>query len=154
MDFECKPCKGRLRSCTDAKPKLENIIGGQHAPEYPFYLRSVCKISLVSAAKYIKNLKKIVNSCIAHGWIPKNPFANYKSKAKAGDRVYLSQEELFAIYQNKFAIERLEQVKDIFLFCCKIIKNFSRLLIIGISTIADFEYKSQVLKIIFMDRNA
>lgn len=86
--------------------------------DFEFYLRSRCNLSAVSAAKYIKNLKKIVNSCIAHGWIPNNPFSNYKSKAKAGERVYLSQVELSDIYKKNFTIERLAQVRDIFLFCC------------------------------------
>jgi site-specific recombinase XerD len=86
--------------------------------DFEFYLRSHCNLSLVSAAKYIKNLKKIVNSCIAHGWIPNNPFSNYRSKAKAGERVFLTQAELSNIYKKNFTIERLAQVKDIFLFCC------------------------------------
>jgi integrase len=95
-----------------------NKLDHEFIVDFEFYLRSSCKISMVSAAKYIKNLKKIVNSCIAHSWIPKNPFANYKSKAKAGERVYLSQDELTNIYEKQFTIERLAQVKDIFLFCC------------------------------------
>jgi integrase len=95
-----------------------NKLNHEFIVDFEFYLRSSCKISMVSAAKYIKNLKKIVNSCIAHSWIPKNPFANYKSKAKAGERVYLSQDELTNIYEKQFTIERLAQVKDIFLFCC------------------------------------
>jgi site-specific recombinase XerD len=95
-----------------------NKLNYEFIVSFEFYLRSSCKISMVSAAKYIKNLKKIVNSCIAHDWITKNPFANYKSKAKAGERVYLSQNELVCIYQKQFKIERLSQVKDIFLFCC------------------------------------
>lgn len=126
--FEPNTLKGykttvkHLRAFVVFQLKVEDvdILKLNHAfiVDFEFYLRSVCKISLVSAAKYIKNLKKIVNSCIAHGWIPKNPFANYKSKAKAGDRVYLSQNELISIYQKQFSIDRLIQVKDIFLFCC------------------------------------
>ena len=33
---------------------------------FEFYLKAECKISGVSAAKYIKHLKKIVNHCIAN----------------------------------------------------------------------------------------
>lgn len=73
----------------------------------PFQQQSISRI-----------LKKIVNSCLAHDWISKNPFANYKSKAKPVERIYLTQDELNAIDQKQFTIERLAQVKDIFLFCC------------------------------------
>lgn len=86
--------------------------------DFDFYLRSECGISGVSGAKYIKNLKKIVNSALAHGWLPKNPFANYKSKAKSGERVFLTKDELEKMRTKEIAIGRIAQVRDIFLFCC------------------------------------
>lgn len=85
---------------------------------FEFYLKAECKISGVSAAKYIKHLKKIVNHCIASNWLKQNPFINFKSSAKAKERTYLTQQELDAITSKKFAIERLAQVRDVFVFCC------------------------------------
>jgi site-specific recombinase XerD len=49
---------------------------------FEFYLKAECKISGVSAAKYIKHLKKIVNHCIANNWLKQNPFINFKSSAR------------------------------------------------------------------------
>jgi len=85
---------------------------------FEFYLKTECKISGVSAAKYIKHLKKIVNHCIANNWLKQNPFINFKSSAKAKERTYLTQQELDAITNKKFVIERLTQVRDVFVFCC------------------------------------
>jgi len=85
---------------------------------FEFYLKATCKCSGVSAAKYIKHLKKIVNHCIANSWLKQNPFINFKSTAKAKERTFLSQQELDAIGNKKFGIERLQQVRDIFVFCC------------------------------------
>ena len=51
-------------------------------------------------------------------WINKNPFAKFKSKVKQVDRVYLTKEELETLNSKVFEIERLNQVKDIFLFSC------------------------------------
>jgi integrase len=85
---------------------------------FEFYLKAECKISGVSAAKYIKHLKKIVNHCLANNWLPTNPFINFKSTAKAKERTYLTQQELDAISNKKITIERLHQVRDIFVFCC------------------------------------
>jgi site-specific recombinase XerD len=85
---------------------------------FEFYLKAECKISGVSAAKYIKHLKKIVNHCIANNWIKQNPFINFKSSAKAKERTYLTQQELDAITNKKFVVERLVQVRDVFVFCC------------------------------------
>ncbi|HML58047.1 MAG TPA: site-specific integrase [Ferruginibacter sp.] len=86
--------------------------------EYEFYLRSVRKCNNNTAVKYIKNFGKIIRICIANGWLDKNPFVNYKAKVKEVERAYLVQEELQAIADKEFATERLNQVKDIFLFSC------------------------------------
>jgi len=87
--------------------------------DFEFYLKANCKITGVSAAKYIKHLKKIVNHCIANGWLKQNPFINFKSTAKAKERTFLTQQELDNIaISKKITIERLKQVRDIFVFCC------------------------------------
>jgi len=86
--------------------------------DFEFYLKSVCKCSGVSAAKYIKHLKKIVNHCLANDWLTTNPFAKFKSTAKAKERTYLSAQELDKITIKEFTIDRLQQVRDIFVFCC------------------------------------
>lgn len=58
--------------------------------EYEFYLRSVRKCANNTAVKYIKNFGKIIRICLANGWIEKSPFANYKSKVKEVERVFLA----------------------------------------------------------------
>ena len=85
---------------------------------YEFYLKTVCKCSGVSAAKYIKHLKKIVNNCLANKWLSDNPFINYRSKAKAKEKEFLMPQELEAIAIKRVTIDRLAQVRDIFIFCC------------------------------------
>jgi len=94
------------------------LLNHSFITDFEFYLRTDCKCSGVSAAKYVKHLKKIVNYCIANSWLKQNPFINYKSTAKAKERTYLTQQELDSIAGKKFSIERLAQVQDIFVFCC------------------------------------
>jgi site-specific recombinase XerD len=86
--------------------------------EFEFYLRSVRKCANNSAVKYIKNFGKIIRICLANGWIDKDPFANYKSRIKEVERVFLSDVELEAIKNKDFRNERLSHVRDIFLFSC------------------------------------
>jgi site-specific recombinase XerD len=86
--------------------------------EYEFYLRSVRNCANNTAVKYIKNFNKIIKICIANHWIDKNPFANYKSKVKEVERVYLSEDEIQNIINKDFKTERLSLVRDIFLFSC------------------------------------
>ncbi|OAQ38985.1 recombinase [Pedobacter psychrophilus] len=85
---------------------------------FEFYLKTECGCSAVSAAKYIKHLKKIVNHCVANKWLISNPFCNYKSIVKAKERTFLTKDELVRILAKEFKIERLQQVKDVFVFCC------------------------------------
>jgi site-specific recombinase XerD len=86
--------------------------------EYEFYLRSERKCANNSAVKYIKNFHKIINQCIANGWLQKDPFVNYKSKMKEVIREFLTEKEVEDIINKEFASERLELVRDIFIFSC------------------------------------
>ena len=86
--------------------------------EYEFYLRSVRKCANNTAVKYIKNFHKIINQCLANGWLNKDPFANYKSKVKEVTREFLTEKEIETILNKRFVSERLELVRDIFIFSC------------------------------------
>ncbi|WP_029292882.1 site-specific integrase [Chryseobacterium hispalense] len=86
--------------------------------DYDFWLRSVRKCANNTAVKYIKNFKKIIRLCMANGWLSKDPFVGYKAKLKVVERPYLRKEEIQTIYEKEFASDRLNQVRDIFLFSC------------------------------------
>lgn len=97
-----------------------NIDNIDHAfiTEYEFYLRSVRKCNNNTAVKYVKNFHKVINICLANSWLLKDPFANYKSKIKEVIREYLSTEEIEMMINKKFISNRLEIVRDIFVFSC------------------------------------
>lgn len=93
-------------------------INHEFITDYDFFLRSVRSCANNTVVKYIKNFKKIIRICIANGWLDKDPFVKYKAKLKEVERAFLSEEELQALLNKEFATERLNQVKDIFLFSC------------------------------------
>lgn len=86
--------------------------------EYEFYLRTERKCANNTAVKYIKNFHKIINQCLANGWLTKDPFANYKSKVKEVTREFLTELEIQSLMEKEFVSERLELVRDIFVFSC------------------------------------
>ena len=86
--------------------------------EYDFFLRSIHGCANNTAVKYISDLGKIMRICLSNGWITVDPFANYKRKIKTVNRVYLTEEEVQRIADKCFDIDRLSQVRDVFLFCC------------------------------------
>ena len=86
--------------------------------DYDFYLRSIRKCNNNSTLKYIKNFGKIIRICLSNGWIVKDPFLNYKGKIKVAAPVHLDEQEIQRMADKDFKIDRLNQVRDVFLFCC------------------------------------
>lgn len=86
--------------------------------DYEFWLKTVRNCSHNTTVKYLSNFKKIVLSCVKKGWLIRDPFLGYKMVKKEVVREVLSNEELNSIRKKVFGIERLSQVRDIFLFCC------------------------------------
>ncbi len=93
-------------------------INHELVTSYEFYLKSVHKCNQNTTAKYIKNFGKIVRICLANGWIERDPFINYKCKIVEVERAFLSQDEIETMFNKVLATDRLNQVKDIFLFSC------------------------------------
>jgi site-specific recombinase XerD len=90
----------------------------QFITDYEFWLKTKRKCNHNSTIKYLTNFKKIVNICLKNGWLDKNPFIGFKMTKKDVDRPYLGQEELDLIKSKTFVSDRLNQVRDIFLFSC------------------------------------
>ena len=93
-------------------------IDHEFITSYEFYLKTKCNCCQNTTVKYIKNFGKIIRICIANGWLDRNPFINYKSRMVEVERAFLSQDEIETMFNKEFATERLNQVKDIFLFSC------------------------------------
>jgi len=85
---------------------------------FEYYLKTVRNCSHNTAIKYITNFKKIIRIAFAHDWINKDPFFNWKAKLKTVDREFLTEEEIQKMVNKELHTIRLDQVKDIFIFCC------------------------------------
>lgn len=86
--------------------------------DYDYYLKKEAKCLPVTVAKYIKHLKKIVNHCLKTKVLKENPFSEYKPKVKIRERDFLTQDQLDRIITTEIECQRVEQVRDIFVFCC------------------------------------
>jgi integrase len=86
--------------------------------KYDSIYRQKVGIQNNSVVKYFKTFKTVCNYAIKLELIDKNPFSKYDGKLKVKEAVYLTQEELNRIEQKSFNAQRLERVKDIFLFSC------------------------------------
>lgn len=68
--------------------------------------------------KHLERLRKMVNLSVKLEWLDKNPFEKYRLSFKKVERTCLIQEEVDTIEKKTFSIERLQYVKDLFVFAC------------------------------------
>jgi len=85
---------------------------------FEYYLKTTRNCAHNSAIKYITNFKKIIRIAYANDWINKDPFVHWKAKLKIVDREFLNEEEIQKLVEKEFVADRLNQVKDAFIFCC------------------------------------
>jgi site-specific recombinase XerD len=71
-----------------------------------------------TAAKYIKNLKHIMNFGVDLGWIPSNPTTGFICGFKETQQVILGPDELLRIVNKRFQIPRLELARKMFVLQC------------------------------------
>lgn len=68
--------------------------------------------------KHIQRLRKMVTLAYKMEWIDKDPFIKFKPTYIKNEREFLREDELQAIIEKEFKIERLTLVKDLFIFSC------------------------------------
>lgn len=68
--------------------------------------------------KHMERFQKLINLAKKLEWIKTDPFANYSLKFEKVIRDFLTLDELTRIEEKEFKIQRLQQVKDLFVFSC------------------------------------
>lgn len=71
-----------------------------------------------TALKYISQFKKIVRRALALDLILKNPFRSYNQSLRTVDPKYLAFDELKLLQEKTLEIDRVDRVRNIFLFSC------------------------------------
>lgn len=104
------------------KYKVDDIdikkLNHEFINDYAFWLKSKRDCSHNTTMKYLANFKKVVLLCIKNDWLQKDPFASFKLTKKEVERPFLTGSELQDIASNDFKMERLNIVRDIFVFSC------------------------------------
>lgn len=92
-------------------------IDNEFVRNFHIFLKVDKKAEQNTANKYCKNLKKIVRLALDNNWMEVNPFQGIKFSAKVTTREFLSEKELTTLMKKDFEVERLNVVRDIFVFC-------------------------------------
>jgi site-specific recombinase XerD len=86
--------------------------------DFEYFLKTIRNCNHNTSMKYIMNLRKIINISVVNEWLDRDPFMKMKVSIKEVKRDYLTQDELQLVEEKQFSTPRLNQVKDIFVFCC------------------------------------
>jgi site-specific recombinase XerD len=95
-----------------------NALDFEFIGEYEFWLKSLRRCGHNTVIKYIADLRKIVNRCTRNNWLTRDPFLGYQMTKREVQRPFLTEDELERIRDKVFSTPRLNQVRDVFLFCC------------------------------------
>jgi site-specific recombinase XerD len=68
--------------------------------------------------KHLIRLRKMTTLALKLTWISRDPFKNYKFRYKKVETAFLNQKELNSIQEKDFAVDRLNLVRDLFVFSC------------------------------------
>lgn len=99
--------------------ELESI-DNKFIRDFDNFLRTEIHCSNDVTGKYLQRLKKIMQLGVMDKIIDSNPFDNFKIKMGGGakQRKYLTNEEIMRIMEKDFISNRLEELRDCFIFSC------------------------------------
>ncbi len=86
--------------------------------DFSYYLKTTRSFKQSTVNKTIQRLRKMLKFALSEEMMDRDPFIMYKPKPYRKEIIYLSAEELQQMVDHQFSQNRLQQVKDCFVFCC------------------------------------
>lgn len=136
----------KVKKCTDFPL---HRIDREFVDDFAHYLKAHCQISHNTTIRYLKHFKKITLQANREDKLQKDPFQGMKMRPKKVRQEVLNEKELKAMMDKEFAIERLERVRDIFLFSCFTGLSYAEIKSIRPSNIEEVQ---DGVKVIFITR--
>lgn len=85
---------------------------------FNLYLKTEMGCNYNTAIKFLQRFKKITNIAIQNGWLSSNPFNGFSLSSKEVERPYLTEQELNRLVNCQTKLDRINRVKDFFVFSC------------------------------------
>lgn len=92
-------------------------INEDYICKYELYLKTEKECANNSAIKHLKIFKKIIRIALINDWLQKDPFAPIKFRQDEVHVEFLTMYELNTLMEKEMSCKRLEQVRDVFVFC-------------------------------------
>lgn len=100
------------------KDIMPKELTAQVVSDFEIYLRTVANLKLNTSTKTLKFFKTVVIDAKKKDLIAHDPFMEHHFQTEYVDRGFLTDEEIRRIMEKEFATNRLEAVRDIFIFSC------------------------------------
>ena len=95
--------------------------------DYVYFLKVEKKFQQSTLNKAIQRFRKVIKYAVAEDYLNKDPFMLYRPKTVKKPIVFLNPEQLKKLEQTNFEINRIQQIKDMFVFCCYTGLGFSEM---------------------------
>jgi site-specific recombinase XerD len=123
---------GRFKRFPVTRGKCESFMLSQYKTEdlpldeikspflvlFQHYLLTQDRMGHNTSMKHAKDLKQVFEFGVTMGHLAVNPVAGFKCTNKKVKRTFLTTDELNRVIKLKFAAQRLEEVRDCFVFSC------------------------------------
>lgn len=120
--FRYKVCRKRLQEFMLDVYKVNDLplqdVNKRFLDKLYLWLRSERKLNNNTAVKFMHRFSSIHKMARDNGWVVGDPFKQQNLHLDKVDRGYLTTEEIARIQTKEFDSQRLERVRDIFLFSC------------------------------------
>lgn len=93
-------------------------LGYKFIIDFERFLRNRNNMGNNTVMKHIERLRKMVSLAFKMEWLDKDPFVKFEAKYEKKERGFLTLEELQSIENKVFTIQRLQLIKDLFVFSC------------------------------------
>ncbi|MEO5681818.1 MAG: site-specific integrase [Chitinophagaceae bacterium] len=114
--------EGHLQEFLRVQYKLVDIafkqLNASFITDFDWFARTHWACGNNASLKHIERIRKVVKRALVNDWLIKDPFLGFDCKQTKSNRTFLTREELEAIQEKPFSVERLDRVRDVFIFCC------------------------------------
>jgi len=115
-------CKHKVELFLQQARGVEDIflseLNHQFVQELDVFMRVKQRLHNNGVVKHMQQLKRVIRVAMQNEWLTKDPFVHYQSKIVEPKRVHLTKEELQTLEQLPLPSDRLNRVRDVFVFSC------------------------------------
>ncbi len=110
--------KQYLKQKYKSKDIMLNELNFSFISDFEVFLKDEFRNSTTTCYKHYQRFTRVIRKAIQKGYLEKYPFNSYTIRMQKKQIEYLTMEEVNRIEKADFKIDRLNFIRDVFVFCC------------------------------------